>query len=439
MPLKIPGVWGQSPQGSALRGSRRSLALSCSSCSSSTRGSGSFRHSSRRCWQRCVKPVQQRRRHPLPLEHLAPLAERQVARHQQAPPLVAVGEHLEQQLRPRPAERQVAQLVADQQVRPVQLAQHPVQLVLLLRLLQPRHQRRRREEAHPLALPARRQPQARSPGASCPSPDCRSGRRWSSARSTRRAPVPAPWACSACGTAVKSKVSKSLCTGKSACADACLHGVAGAGRHLQFGQPQQVLLVALVGGGRLAGQLLELGCHRRQPQLLEVAAQQQHVCHRPSAASPCVSSWSNRPRSGRGTWISSIGGPQGRRHARRPARPTAAPSPRSVRRGLPRGSVQASTACCTRCQRVLGQQLQHADVLPRPGRRAVPLLQRLPQLRERLGQLPVAQHRGVVQRRRPAAQRRQVVQRVEDLLVAAVTAACRATTWPPSTTSTRST
>ena len=55
--------------------------------------------------------VEQRCRHAFPLEHLAPLAERQVARQQQAPPLVAFREHLEQQFRPRLAERQVAQFV----------------------------------------------------------------------------------------------------------------------------------------------------------------------------------------------------------------------------------------------------------------------------------------------------------------------------------------
>ena len=53
----------------------------------------------------------------------------------------------------------------------------------------------------------------------------------------------------------------------------------------------------------------------------------------------------------------------------------------------------------------------------------MPRFQCLPQPRERFGQLPVAQHRRVVQRRRPSLQRRQVVQRVEHLLVAAV-AAC---------------
>src|SRR5262249_39756665 len=41
------------------------------------------------------KPIQEGGRHALALEHLAPFAERQVARDQQAAPLVAVGEHLE--------------------------------------------------------------------------------------------------------------------------------------------------------------------------------------------------------------------------------------------------------------------------------------------------------------------------------------------------------
>jgi hypothetical protein len=73
--------------------------------------------------------------HPLPLKHLAPLAEGQVAREQQAAPLVAVGEHLEQQLRPCAAERQVAQLVAGQQVGPIELAQEPIRNDLALMYL----------------------------------------------------------------------------------------------------------------------------------------------------------------------------------------------------------------------------------------------------------------------------------------------------------------
>src|SRR5512146_1915883 len=77
-----------------------------------------------------AEAVEQSRGHPLALEHLAPLAERQVARHQDAPPLVAVGEHPEQQLDAAPTHRDVAQLVADQQVRPVELAEEPAERVL---------------------------------------------------------------------------------------------------------------------------------------------------------------------------------------------------------------------------------------------------------------------------------------------------------------------
>src|SRR5262249_10181225 len=105
------------------------------------------------------QPIQQRRRHPLPLEDLHPVPKGQVARHQQALALVALGEHLEQQLRPRTAERQVAQFVADQDVGPAQLLQEAFQLVLLLRLLQAVHQARRGEEPHPLPLPASGQAQ----------------------------------------------------------------------------------------------------------------------------------------------------------------------------------------------------------------------------------------------------------------------------------------
>src|SRR3954470_20785094 len=68
-----------------------------------------------------AEPVEERGGHPLALEDLTPLAERQVARHQEAAALVPVGEHPEQQLDPAPAHRDVPQLVADQQVRPVEL------------------------------------------------------------------------------------------------------------------------------------------------------------------------------------------------------------------------------------------------------------------------------------------------------------------------------
>lgn len=66
--------------------------------------------------------------------------------------------------------------------------------------------------------------------------------------------------------------------------------------------------------------------------------------------------------------------------------------------------------------RVLGQQLEYADVLPHPWSRAVTLLQAFSQLLERRRQLPTPVHAGVVQRRRTPAERYQVVQRIEHLV-----------------------
>src|SRR4051812_41834208 len=97
--------------------------------------------------------VQKRRRHPLALEDLVPLAEGQVARHQNAAALVAVGEDSEQELNPASAHRDVSQLVADQQVGPVELRQEAVKCVLLLLLLESVDQCGRREESHPQAGP----------------------------------------------------------------------------------------------------------------------------------------------------------------------------------------------------------------------------------------------------------------------------------------------
>ena len=66
--------------------------------------------------------------------------------------------------------------------------------------------------------------------------------------------------------------------------------------------------------------------------------------------------------------------------------------------------------------RVLGQQLEYADVLPHPWPRAVTLLQTLSQLLERRRQLPTPVDVRVVQRRRTPAQRYQIVQRIEHLV-----------------------
>src|SRR5512144_1552788 len=93
-----------------------------------------------------AKPVQKGGSHSLALEDLAPFAEREIARHQDAAALVAIGEDPKQQLNPTPTHRHVAQLVADHQVRPVELGQEAVQRELLLFLLQPTHQLGRREE-----------------------------------------------------------------------------------------------------------------------------------------------------------------------------------------------------------------------------------------------------------------------------------------------------
>src|SRR3954468_2902280 len=99
--------------------------------------------------------VQERCRHPLALEDLVPLAERKVARHQDAPTLVAVGEDSEQEFDPASAHRDVSQLVADQQVGPVELRQETIKCVLLLLLPESFNQFGRREESHPQARPTR--------------------------------------------------------------------------------------------------------------------------------------------------------------------------------------------------------------------------------------------------------------------------------------------
>src|SRR5271166_6151453 len=93
-----------------------------------------------------AKPVEKGGCHSLALEDLAPFAERKIACHQDAAALVAIGEDPEEQLDATAAHRHVAQLVADQQVRPVELGQEAVQGELLLFLFQSTHQLGRRED-----------------------------------------------------------------------------------------------------------------------------------------------------------------------------------------------------------------------------------------------------------------------------------------------------
>src|SRR5271163_4841002 len=99
--------------------------------------------------------VQECRGHPLSLEDLVQIAEWQIARHQDATALIAVGEDPEQQLDSPSAHRDVAQLVTNQELRPVELAEKPVERVLLLLLFQLADQRRGREEPHPQASATR--------------------------------------------------------------------------------------------------------------------------------------------------------------------------------------------------------------------------------------------------------------------------------------------
>jgi hypothetical protein len=71
---------------------------------------------------------------------------------------------------------------------------------------------------------------------------------------------------------------------------------------------------------------------------------------------------------------------------------------------------------------VLGQELQDADVLPRPRRGAVLPLQVRAQLGENTRQIPMPVDVGVIQRRRLPLQHHQVVQRVEPLLALGIRA-----------------
>ena len=103
--------------------------------------------------------VQQRRRHAFALEHLAPVAEGQVARDQQTLAFIAIREHLEEKFGPAAAERQVTEFVADDEIGPVELAQESVELALLLGLFQAIDQASRGEETDAISEPARSQSQ----------------------------------------------------------------------------------------------------------------------------------------------------------------------------------------------------------------------------------------------------------------------------------------
>lgn len=81
-------------------------------------------------------------------EHLAPPSELQVRGEHHAPLLVGIRDDLEQEPGPVDVDRQVAQLVDDQQPGAAYRAQFRVEPVLVPRPPQTHHQRRRGEEPH---------------------------------------------------------------------------------------------------------------------------------------------------------------------------------------------------------------------------------------------------------------------------------------------------
>ncbi len=77
------------------------------------------------------------------------------------------------------------------------------------------------------------------------------------------------------------------------------------------------------------------------------------------------------------------------------------------------------------CQRVFGQQLQDANVLPGSGHRAMPLLEVFPHPGEAGRQSPSIEHEGMIQSRRPATEDGQIVTRLDDPFAPGVTSPVR--------------
>jgi hypothetical protein len=73
-------------------------------------------------------------------------------------------------------------------------------------------------------------------------------------------------------------------------------------------------------------------------------------------------------------------------------------------------------------QRVFGQQLQDANILPGSGGQTVAALEVFPQLLEAGGQLPTVEHEGVIQGRRPSTENGQIMPRFDDPFAAGVAA-----------------
>src|SRR5260370_2027800 len=218
------------------------------------------------------EPVQQSSGHPLSLEDLAPVTKRQVTGDQHAGALVAIAKDPEQELDAATTERHVSQLVADQQVRPLQLPQEFIQRVLLLSLFELADQIRGCEEAHAQTLPASglaqgdgdvRFPSSLRPDkativlvfdpfASRQLQDLRLGELWQ------------------CGEVERVEV---LQDRESRVLDPRRNRVGGTRPQLQVGPTEQELKVVLIGCGSAPRPLIELLAHGRQAQLPAMSLQ----------------------------------------------------------------------------------------------------------------------------------------------------------------------
>jgi hypothetical protein len=193
--------------------------------------------------------VEQGGGHAFALEDLAPVAEGQVAGDQQAGPLVAVGEDLEEQFGAAAAEREIPEFIAEEQVQLVELTQESVELVLLLGLLQTRDEVSGGEEAYAAAVPAGGQ--AQGDGQVC----------LAAAGIPDQAGIEMLFDPLAAGQfedllLVQTRQGgevvgvEVLVYGEAGGVDAGLQGIGGASGYLQFRQPQEIVLMALVGGLR---------------------------------------------------------------------------------------------------------------------------------------------------------------------------------------------
>ena len=99
------------------------------------------------------------RRHLIIGEETAPLRELEIRGQDEAPDLVAVGDHPKEQLGAIAVHRDIAPLVQNEPGRPLQVLREPFEGTRPARCAEPEHQIRDREEADRIALLARPDPQ----------------------------------------------------------------------------------------------------------------------------------------------------------------------------------------------------------------------------------------------------------------------------------------